>query len=332
MAPASNIDTSQLVAPAVPYGPNHDIWVKSGSTIPDPASVVENGRSYSAYRDDKYFLPNDAPEQDRLDLQHHLWSLIMGGNLAFAPVLQPPRVLDIGTGKQLHRGPIAPRSVTTNDTIGTGIWAIDFAKRNPESNVIGTDLSLIQPPWKPDNCAFFRDDIEDAWIFDAPFDYVHLRMMFSCFTNPREVMKSIFTNLQPGGWVEYQDYICDMYCIDDTFEGGAYQRYCQLMRDAAETLGRDFNQATKYKDWLMETGFVEVTEKIVPCAANPWPVDPAEREKGKYMLESNTLAIEGASLRVLQKGCGMEVNEILEFIEQVKRNMADRNVHIYQPW
>lgn len=28
---------------------------------------------------------------------------------------------------------------------GTGIWAIDFADEHPETTVIGTDLSPIQP-------------------------------------------------------------------------------------------------------------------------------------------------------------------------------------------
>lgn len=64
-------------------------------------------------------------ELDRLDLQHHIFSLLFNGKLHFAPVKSPQRILDWGTG--------------------TGIWAIDIAEEFPSAEVIGTDLSPIQP-------------------------------------------------------------------------------------------------------------------------------------------------------------------------------------------
>ena len=119
--------------------------MSSGSTIPDPHSVEEGGRTWQAYREGTYFLPNDALEQDRLDMQHYLYKLLLDDKLFWAPLQgQPANVLDIGTG--------------------TGIWATEFAELNPESNVIGTDLSQIQPTHAaPPNCSFVREDVEDNW-------------------------------------------------------------------------------------------------------------------------------------------------------------------------
>ena len=68
----------------------------------------ENGRRYQSYRDGAYTLPNDEEEQERLDLYHHIWLLILDGELFVAPLENPRKVLDIGTG--------------------TGIWAMDFAE------------------------------------------------------------------------------------------------------------------------------------------------------------------------------------------------------------
>lgn len=87
--------------------------------------MEDNGRTYHAFKSGKYMLPNDKREQDRLDLQHHSFRIMLDGKLHLAPISYPQRILDLATG--------------------TGIWAIEFAQEYPETVVIGTDLSLIQP-------------------------------------------------------------------------------------------------------------------------------------------------------------------------------------------
>lgn len=46
-------------------------------------------------------MPNNGEEQERLDLQHHIYSLLLAGGLYTAP-LEPllKRALDVGTGSQ----------------------------------------------------------------------------------------------------------------------------------------------------------------------------------------------------------------------------------------
>lgn len=75
-------------------------------------------------------MPSDETEQDRLDLAHHLLTLLRDGDLYKAPLKKrgdPATVLDAGTG--------------------TGIWALEFGDQHPGSQVIGVDLSPIQPSW-----------------------------------------------------------------------------------------------------------------------------------------------------------------------------------------
>ena len=88
--------------------------------------VYENGRRYHSYREGQYLFPNDETEQDRLDMLHHIFRLMLGGELYKAPLpTSPRRILDYGTG--------------------TGIYAIDLADTFPSAEVIGIDLSPIQP-------------------------------------------------------------------------------------------------------------------------------------------------------------------------------------------
>ncbi len=46
------------------------------------------------------------------------------------------------------------------------------------AEVVGVDLSPIQPRWVPPNVRFVVDDAEDAWVYgDGVFDLVHARHM-----------------------------------------------------------------------------------------------------------------------------------------------------------
>jgi hypothetical protein len=67
--------------------------------------VFENNRRYHKYQEGRYLLPNDEPEQEREDMKHAMIVSVCDGQLHLAPVSDPQRILDIGTG--------------------TGIWAID---------------------------------------------------------------------------------------------------------------------------------------------------------------------------------------------------------------
>ena len=103
----------------------------------------ENGRRYHAYQAGKYHFPNDEQELNRMDIEHHNQLLQLDGRLHLCPVDDPQEVLDLGTG--------------------TGIWCIDMADKYPSAQIIGTDLSPVQPSWVPPNCNFQVDDFDQEW-------------------------------------------------------------------------------------------------------------------------------------------------------------------------
>lgn len=87
-------------------GNDNDSTLGDGASSTTSASVTssifnykyEHGRRYHAYREGNYLLPNDEAEQDRLDLHHHIFRLVLGGRFFRAPVKEFQRVLDYGTG------------------------------------------------------------------------------------------------------------------------------------------------------------------------------------------------------------------------------------------
>ena len=93
-----------------------------------------HGRRYHTHDTEKtYYVPNDEEQQDQLDLFHSIYTKAIStqeeqAKLSIAPIgSKPQRVLDVGTG--------------------TGIWAIDFADEYSSAEVIGFDITPIQPRW-----------------------------------------------------------------------------------------------------------------------------------------------------------------------------------------
>jgi len=86
-------------------------------------------------------VPNDELETDRMDNQYEILKILLDGRHYLAPLSRenPPRkILDVATG--------------------TGRWAIEMADEFPEAQIIGTDLSPIQPQMVPPNLRFYIDD------------------------------------------------------------------------------------------------------------------------------------------------------------------------------
>ncbi|KAK7960586.1 hypothetical protein PG996_011230 [Apiospora saccharicola] len=349
-----------------------------GNTIPDPRSVEEHGRLWQNYRPDKYFLPNDAIEQDRLDFSNAAFRCLLDGALHLAPVHgDPAHVLDIGTGtgrlfthlaycpylisllcvcafleiwKQGDK--LRPKDANVQPV---GVWAIQYAQEHPGSRVIGSDLSLIQPDVGADvpNVEFVREDSEEPvtpqsflrcqslslicllkqWIHDEPFDFIHSRLMFTCFNNPRDVLRQAYANLKPGGWIEYQDLLFNVDSDDGSHLGSGIHRWSHLANLGAAAKRRDVEVARKYKDYLSEAGFVDIVEARYKFFGNPWPGPARERDMqlGMYIEIIGAEVVRTISTRLLGEGLGIPVDAVNAIVTQAQKDITDRSIHFYWP-
>ncbi|KAF2021141.1 S-adenosyl-L-methionine-dependent methyltransferase [Aaosphaeria arxii CBS 175.79] len=273
--------------------------------------VEEFGRTYHGYKAGKYVMPNDEKERDRLDLQHMLWLLTVDNALYQAPIENPHHVLDIATG--------------------TGIWAMDFAEQHPNSRVLGTDLSPIQPNYVPVNCTFEIADAEDDWTFSRPFDYIHGRALLSCFSDPRSIVRKAYDALAPGGYLELQDGLFPFLFLDPQPPADhPLNVFLHNLLEASRLSGRPWDNVQNYAGWMREVGFEEVVEKRFNWPCGPWAKGERMKKLGVYFLEDLRHAIEPMGMKLFCKVLGWSEDRAKALVDQVLQLLGARKVYLYE--
>ncbi|KAF4846052.1 Secondary metabolism regulator LAE1 [Colletotrichum siamense] len=275
----------------------------------------ENGRTYHAYKDGKYTLPNDDIENDRLDLQHNLFLITFDDRLGNAPPndkgAQVGRVLDVGTG--------------------TGIWACEFGDEHPEADVIGFDLSATFTTCNPPNVRFEIDDLEEPWTYGT-FDYIHSRMMNGCIANWDAYARKCFDNLNPGGWVEINEIALMPKSDDGTLkEDAMIFKIAKLVREATILFGRVATDMEDIKQVLTRAGFVDVKVLKLKWPTNPWPREDRHREIGLWAHENIVTGWDGLCLATLTRAHGWTKEEVMDATTRCRQEFEDRSIHAYYP-
>jgi len=145
-----------------------------------------------------YILPKDPLEEDRLDLQHHLYKLVLHSNYR-APLREPRMILDVACG--------------------TGIWGREMAKEFPQAQIVNFDidrapvdaaLQRLGPTGQfPPNFRFLEADAFQPFPFEANlFDFTHARLIgsFTPIARWPDVVAEMVRVTRPGGYVELVDF------------------------------------------------------------------------------------------------------------------------------
>nr|OQO25088.1 hypothetical protein B0A51_06369 [Rachicladosporium sp. CCFEE 5018] len=274
----------------------------------------EYGRSYHAFRRGKYVMPNDLGEQERMDIHYHSIRLVLDNKHWICPFKDPKQIIDIGTG--------------------TGIWAVDVADDNPETQVLGIDLSPIQPTAVPPNVEFQIMDCEEPWDMPERFDFVHTRLMngFSIKSWPY-FYEQAFASLQPGGWVENQEFEVVFGCDDNTIPpDSACVKWANLWNEGIEKFGGTGRCYPDQMKLQMEAaGFINVRIESFRMPMGTWPRRKRLRQAGELNLHGFYHGVDGLSQRVFTKALGWSVEEMEVMCAQVRNECLDRRIHTYFP-
>ncbi|KAK7403800.1 hypothetical protein QQX98_010442 [Neonectria punicea] len=221
------------------------------STASITSSILEyrniNGRKYQSSNTTEYC--------------HQFTLMLMEDELFQAPLSDSPqKILDVGTG--------------------TGIWAIDIADEYPSAEVLGFDISAVQPSWVPPNCSFQIDDAQLDWTFKPnEYDLIHMRYLYGGIDNWDKLYLQAFTHVRPGGWVENTEIDLETRSenpkvADDPSH--IFKKWCNLFWEAGDKIGRTFKIAREgqMEQKMREAGFVDVQHRQWKVPIGGWPQDP----------------------------------------------------------
>ncbi|KAL2126802.1 hypothetical protein VTI74DRAFT_214 [Chaetomium olivicolor] len=279
----------------------------------------QNGRTYHAFKEGgeykPYFLPNDEPENERLDLQHNLFMITQDNNLFTCPHVRekpPKRVLDAGCG--------------------TGIWALDFGDGYPESWVVGIDISAIQPNMVSPNVEFVIDDLEADWTFVQPFDFIYARFLTGSIKDWPRFFAQSFRHLNPGGWIEAVDIMNPLRCDDGTLpEDSALLKWNRLLLDATVRLGAPVDSVQRYKQQMIDAGFQNVNQIEYKWPTNTWPKDAKHKEIGSWNHVNIMSALNALTMLSFTQALGWSTVEVEVFLVDVRNDLKNKNIHAYWP-
>ncbi|KAF7946347.1 hypothetical protein EAE96_009346 [Botrytis aclada] len=273
---------------------------------------ADTARTFHEDKDTKYKFPIDKFEQDRLDLQHEMFKIMMDDKIYMAPINpeETKHVLDIGTGH--------------------GIWAVNFATEYPNAQVIGTDLSPSTREDAPENCKFVVADAEETWDFPHKFDFIHMRDLMMCFSDQKEVFRSAFDALAPGGYCQILDAKLPLVAIDDSMESTGIAKWFEACVGAGEAGSRPWTNISKYMEWMEDIGFEEVTETIYHNPINDWSKGAKEKKIG-VLMQKDIKRYFYSTVRTLVEGSNMDEAEVKDLLLGAKEAGRDRNIHAYVP-
>lgn len=282
--------------------------------------VYQGGLRYHAYRDGRYAFPNDEVEQNRDDMKHTMTLLLCRQKHFYAPVEQAlmngGKVLDLGTG--------------------TGIWCTEMGDKYVGAEIIGLDLSAIQPEYVPENVHFFVDDFEEEWVdADNTYDFIHIRHTIHSVRNLELLLQRAYSHLKPGGYLEVQELHYSPHCDDASVTPEipyAFRDFMGFLDEGLRSMGCELNAIVHMPDDMRRVGFEEVQVVQHKCPIGVWPKEHRLRLCGLFLRTAIMDGLKGLSTRPFGTGLGWTPLQIEMFLIEVRKHVMDSSFHTYFPF
>ncbi|KAL5634785.1 hypothetical protein ACGC1H_002722 [Rhizoctonia solani] len=220
-----------------------------------------HGRHFNSLNKD-YMLPADSVEMKRLNTQHEMFRVALGG-------LYPENYVE----------PIARRlTPREGETIricdlgsGSGDWAADMATAFPHSEVLAIDLAPGLPVNPPANLQFKVADItQEAPEYHGQFDLIQGRCIANGIKDYPALFALVHHYLKPGGILITAEGFLDIFgedlmSVTPKEQGGLARLFSEIARRQPSPNNTGVNRTGNFLDgWLQEHGgFEDIKERKI---------------------------------------------------------------------
>jgi SAM-dependent methyltransferase len=204
-----------------------------------------------------------------------------------------------------------------------------MADEYPGTEVIGTDISAVQPSWVPPNCIFQIDDAQLDWTFKPDyFDFVHIRYLYGGIDDWQKLYRQAFAATKPGGWFENVEIDLETRSenpkvSEDT--GHIFKQWCKLFWDAGDKIGRTFKIARdgQMEKLAQEAGFVDVEHTSWKVPIGGWAQDPKLKRIGLYNGMFIDQSLDGFAVFPIGQILGWTQEEVMVLVSKMRQAIKD---------
>lgn len=164
-----------------------------------------------------------------------------------------------------------------------------------------------------------------------PFDYIHGRCILPSLRDLPTLMRRIYENLQPGGYVEFMEMLMVIEAIDDTLANTVLPRWHWLITEGVRRIGREPMLALHTRQLLQDAGFVNIVEKKFAVPINPWARGDEQKVRGALMLANLLDACESITMTVCRLVWGWSLEQVEALLVDIRASLKNRNIHAYVP-
>ncbi|EGS22570.1 uncharacterized protein CTHT_0010390 [Thermochaetoides thermophila DSM 1495] len=205
----------------------------------------------------------------------------------------------------------------------------------PGAEVIGTDITPIQPNWVPPNVRFEIDDANQEWTWsENEFDFIHLRTMLGTIADWKKFYQEAYRCCKPGGWLEHHEEEPKWTGYNgEVTEDSPMGQWYKVFSEGGKKFGRTFTLISEdvQKKYMEEAGFVDIQVKDFKVPLDDHTDDAKEKELGACFGMVLHADLEGYVNYIWGAVMGWRKEEIKVYVTHLRKQMRDKSLHTWYP-
>jgi hypothetical protein len=205
----------------------------------------------------------------------------------------------------------------------------DMADEYPSAEVVGTDISAVQPAFVPPNCSFQIDDAQRNWTFKPDeFDFIHIRYLYGAIDDWKKLYRQAYTHVRPGGWVESLEIDIETHSENPKIEkdeNHIFKKWCKLFFECGRKTGRTWKIARdgRQEEYMREAGFTDLSSKSWRLPVGGWPQDKKLKQIGLCNGAFIDRSIDAFAIFPIGEILGWSKEEVMVLVSQMRKALKE---------